>query len=251
MQKRWNSRLVVFEPTQLPWEFPIRVGPLTTRGEVSPIPPHSHDCFEIGYCYEGAGLFTIGRRIITFRAGDAVAIRPLVLHQMVSMPEVQTKWRFCNLNPPRLLTGILSADDATFLHEPTNEESFNNIFTPARYPEVCQNIMKIVEELADPAPDSPSLVRGLVWNLLIHLRRAQSAGVTRQETASAQRKLVQVRAAIELIATDYSRELPVAALAELCHLGEAQFRVVFHEATGLAPLDYLTSFRMKVAAALL
>ena len=60
-----------------------------------------------------------------------------------------------------------------------------------------------------------------------------------------------MRAAVERIASDYAADLPVASLAARCNLSEPQFRVVFHEATGLSPLDYIANFRMKMAAALL
>ena len=48
-------------------EFPVGVPDFNTRDEHPDIGPHIHDLLEIGYCFDGSGLFLIGDKIFTFK----------------------------------------------------------------------------------------------------------------------------------------------------------------------------------------
>ncbi len=46
-----------FAPIRLSPDFPVSEVDVNIRGEVSDVPPHIHDCLELGFCYSGEGLF--------------------------------------------------------------------------------------------------------------------------------------------------------------------------------------------------
>ena len=75
-----------YAPIRLPSDFPVSGVDVNIRGEIPPIPPHIHDCFELGYCYSGEGLFLVEDKILPFRAGDAAIINHREVHVMVSSP---------------------------------------------------------------------------------------------------------------------------------------------------------------------
>lgn len=57
-----------------------------------------------------------------------------------------------------------------------------------------------------------------------------------------------VRPAVDYIAENCTKELSVAELAGLCYLSEPRFFALFKAATGLAPIAYKNSVRLKRAA---
>ena len=84
---------------------------MNIRGEVSDVPPHIHDCLELGFCYSGEGLFLVEDKILPFRAGNAVLINNREVHVMMSSPGGKTRWMFLNLDPAALLAGYVNERD--------------------------------------------------------------------------------------------------------------------------------------------
>ncbi|MDD2709391.1 MAG: AraC family transcriptional regulator [Verrucomicrobiae bacterium] len=251
--KNDHSTKGIFDAVHLDERFPITVPGWNIRGDVAPIPPHTHDCFEIGYCYEGTGVFTVENKILPFKGGDMVVVNHRELHLMVSAFGKTSRWRFCNLDPVRLLAGHVPAGEPHLEADSFCGSGFTNVFDSDRHPELCAVVRDIVTEMAEQPRGYRSLVRSLVWNLMVRLHRAFPPG-SGGEGASRELSrlhLARVRPAIEHIASHYDRPVMDADLARLCRMSRPHFRRIFKEAAGLAPHEYLISFRMNVAAALL
>jgi AraC-like DNA-binding protein len=254
MRERSFTGGAVFEPVVLDDDFPARAYKgYNVRGDVSPIPPHAHDCFEIGYCYGGAGVFTVENKILRFKEGDVSVINSRELHHMTSVRGKTCRWRFCNLDPARLLAGILPAESARLGGDKLRGESFGNIFSPDKHGGICAAVRDIIEELAEARPGCQSVVRALVWSLMVRLNRlapqnsAEEPGAAPPDRA----KLSMVRPALELMARNYKDPVSMSALAKKCGMSGPHFRRVFKAALGVSPTEYLARFRMSAAAALL
>jgi transcriptional regulator GlxA family with amidase domain len=57
--------------------------------------------------------------------------------------------------------------------------------------------------------------------------------------------------ALQMMATDYGKDLDVPQLARSCNMSESHFRRVFIKTIGKSPLAYLNNLRMRMATVLL
>lgn len=161
-----------YAPIRLPSDFPVSGVDVNIRGEIPPIPPHIHDCFELGYCYSGEGLFLVEDKILPFRAGDAAIINHREVHVMVSSPGGKTNWSFLNLDPAALLAGYVTEREERLETASFCGNRFPNVISEAEYPELVQPVREIIEtRVREPAGFS-SEIRSLVWLLLVRLHRA-------------------------------------------------------------------------------
>ena len=87
-------------------EFPVSPVDYNVRSETPPIPPHIHDCLELGWCHRGSGVFLVDNKILKFKQGDAVFINSREVHIMYSTPGGETAWSFINLNQEELLSAF-------------------------------------------------------------------------------------------------------------------------------------------------
>ena len=168
---------------------------------------------------------------------------------MTGHRDAPATWDFINLRPAELLAGYTAAEE--YLLDTANlcGTEFNNIITPSAHPEICATIREIMTELHCEQPGFRSAVRSLVWSLLVKLHRIAPPEAT--NSIDAGEKLQRLKPALEYIAANFHRDLPVAVLAARCHSSVANFRKIFHAAMAMSPMAYIIGMRMKIAAVLL
>jgi AraC family transcriptional regulator, activator of mtrCDE len=251
MQKRLKKQEMEYQSAELDSKFPITAPSHIIRGEVSPDLPHVHDCFEIGYCFEGAGIFTVEDKILPYQAGDAVIINNREVHQAVSSLGKISVWSFTHLNPVLLLAGHIFSDEFALKTDMLCGSDFINIIKHETHPEICNVIQDIIQEMRQQQPGFKAVVRSLVFIMLTRLHR-----ITEQTPSAAvgtlkRENLARISPAIRHIINNFSTSLNIAELATNCYLSEPHFRKVFKEATGLPPSQYIIKFRMNAASIML
>ncbi len=244
-----------FTPVRLPVDFPISKPHHVTRSSANAIRAHIHECFEIGYCHDGSGVFLIGGKMLHCGPGDAVAIREGDMHVLVSPQDSFTRWSFVNLDPLGLLAGSLR-DLSEIDSSPISSYRFMNVIPAAVHPDICSLVRDIVDELdRDHAVDRQAL-RAMVWTLVVKLRRI-AAPMQAEEPESVRigsrsfEDLERLGPAVRQIADDFSESLSVNRLAKLCHMSEPNFRRLFHRRLGASPREYIHRLRIEVAKSLL
>ena len=152
-------------------EFPVGVPDFNTRDEHPDIGPHIHDLLEIGYCFDGSGLFLIGDKIFTFKGGDAVVINTHEVHIARGSPGDTTSWGFLHLDPVRLLAdNVGSYSDSLKLSQYCGA-AFKNIIDGDEHPEITNCIRQILVEVRDRPKNYRAMVRSLTWRLMLLLNR--------------------------------------------------------------------------------
>ena len=235
-----------YAPVRLPPDFPISKPHLVTRSAANAIKAHIHECLEIGYCHDGSGIFLIGDKMLHCGPGDAVAIRQGEMHLLVSPQDSSTRWSFVNLDPVALLAGALRE-----LGEADSAHLSSNVIARQAHPDVCTLVKDIVDELDGDLPDRRQAVQGMVWTLMVKLRRLAKNEGSRPPDAKSFDELDRLRPAVRQIADNFAKDISVAELAKLCHMSDANFRRLFHRRLGLAPRDYVLRLRIEVAKSLL
>ncbi len=194
---------------------------------------HTHECCEFGLCLEGNGIFIVGGQVFPFRGGDCTFIPARVPHLAQSSPGTESCWYWLYPDLSRLLlwapelAGIDRFGD--FPAEPN--QSIRALFETARSESDVFTGKQLAAQLALFA---------------IELHRNYEP-----ESTDSSPLLARIRPALDWMAHDCSREIPVGKLAAKCSLSENQFRRVFFQATGKRPLEYLHQLRIATAISLL
>lgn len=247
--KRVKSALdLKHAPVRLPAEAPI----LITRHSPADAPfawMHAHDCFEIGYCRSGAGIFLVEGKLLPFTAGDAIFIGCREMHVARSTGLAPSDWTFIYLDPPALVNAPPS-EASLFKACDYGGSGFKNTVSPAECPGLCALVRELVEELDGAARFRLDAARGLAWAILARLRalRGEAFAGSGSAPAGALRK---VAPALERIGGRLAEDVSVGELARLCHLSEPHFRRLFRQAVGCGPKQFQIRARVKLASALL
>ena len=252
---RFQSKLDVsagsYVPIGLDPGFPVSEPDFNERSSKPTIAPHVHDFLEIGYCYDGNGVFIIEDKILPFKKGDSVLINNRELHIMTANAGEMTRWGFLYLDPVALLSSYVTTEESFLEPDTLCGRGFNNITNCDIHPEICAMTRDIIEEVANRKPGYKSIVRSLTWNMMVRYHRMNAGRQTEPEVPGLKENLRRIMPAMEYIAGNFSRPIDMGKLIRLSCSSESNFRKLFHKAVGCAPHVYIKRLRMKTAAVLL
>lgn len=235
--------------------FPVSESRYNTRGENPDIEPHRHDLLELGYCYDGTGVFLIGSKVFPFRAGDAVVINTREVHLAKGSPGGNTRWGWINLDPLRLLADIPESCGGSVKLSRCCGAGFRNVIDGQAHPEIAGCIREILAERTGRKENFRPMVRSLTWRLLLLLDRyypeTENRDFAEGDTPGDYGRVERLVPALNHIAGNFQHPVCVAHLARLCFMSEPNFRKCFRRAMGCAPKPYLQKIRLHAAAALL
>lgn len=246
MQKESIKDLpVFFDPITLPGNFPI------TRPAFDTPPPiaHVHNCFEIGLCQSGAGIFLVSNKVFSCMEGDAIFINNHEFHVLEKASPLNSDWKFINLDPEALLAGWVPPEEKALDISRLSGRGFLNVVHEKDHPDIVFLVRTLVLELENEKEGYPSMVRSLVWGLLVLLQRLVPEKDTAEENNPVEIK--RIYPALKYISMHYMETVEIPVLAELCHCSLSTFRRTFKRSLGRMPLDYVNYFRLKVATSML
>lgn len=237
---------IFYDPIKLPADFPI-CGPDFSK------PPefaHLHDCFEIGFCWDGSGgVFQIGSKIYSVDPGCAVFINDREYHILTNATPENSQWDFINLDPVTMLMGWIPPEEQMFDLENLSGSEFRNIYSGNEAPELIELTKLLIREMKKDARKSPSCVRALVWAIFTKLN--EYAPVSGAELHRGSDEICLLYPALNHISKYYAKQLDIPTLAALCNMGITAFRKHFKNSIGMLPLEYINVYRLKAAATLL
>lgn len=244
------------EPIRVDPAYPVSEATYNTRGEEPEVAPHLHNMLELGYCYDGSGVFLIGGKVFPFQAGDAVVISSREVHLAKGSPGGTTRWGWINLDPLLLLADIPESCGGSMKLSRYNGPAFRNVIDGGGFPEIVDCIRRILAESSGKVPHYRSMVRSLVWQLALLLTRyceeAEKRATTETGTGTGDfREVERIAPALNHIAGNFQHPVSVANLARLCFMSEPNFRKCFRRAMGVAAKPYIQKIRLQAAAALL
>ena len=74
MQKQAQYSLTVAAIVNMSEDFPLYFQQNYIQKDEEITELHVHDKFEIGYCYEGSGIFVVENKVIPFSEGDVCVL---------------------------------------------------------------------------------------------------------------------------------------------------------------------------------
>ncbi len=234
----------------LDMEFPCGVSGLHHHKDDPITHLHAHNYLEVGYCYEGTGIFVVENKVMPFASGDICVIPGSLMHLARSTVGTISLWTWTYLDPVRLV--ILPPGDQSVL-DPISlgGPDFINIIKPATDAVVGGIVRQIIDEIHQASPQYKTVVRGLVCTLMARLHRLIPQ--TDAETPFADRRdsLHRISPVLEYLAGHYTKNVRIDDLAKRCRVSVPTLRRLFHNALGVAPLEYLLRLRIQMASSLL
>jgi AraC family transcriptional regulator, activator of mtrCDE len=236
---------------QIASDFPVSDPTMFEQSDRDITMLHYHDYFEIGYCYQGSGIFVIEDKIYPFQAGDASLIHRGRIHLAQSAKGTSSQWRFLSLDVDSL-TSYFNDDQRPLLSE-WQRTGNSSILKRSSHEKTLNLIRDIIEELVQKDAHYQELIRFKLGELMLQSLRddANQHAPEALEKKFNSKSFQRIRPALQHIISNYASAIAIDDLAELCHLSPAQFRRLFTAAMGTSPQSYLSSIRINHAEQLL
>lgn len=241
---------VFYRHFDLPASFPLIA--LLGPAWISPPEPirriHFHNCLEIGYLYEGSGLFYVDGKMVPVQAPCITLVPQNMPHFCRAAEHSLCRWNWLYTDPIQLLPHLSPHTADTIRHFLLGLSPSNFAFSEEAYPQVHALLRMVLEELEHSRPNGQEVVRGLMGALFLMLLRRQIDEAPRH---SVNRRMAGIEPAISYIAANYMNDVSVEDLAERCHVSVSHFRRLFKQVLGWAPQEYLQIIRVDRACAML
>ncbi len=215
---------------------------------------HFHNCHELGYCFEGAGIFMVEGKILPFKAGDALFIARDERHLAQSLRGTVSRWRWLYFDFERLLCPAFPDANLAEMSCFSGPE-FQNVLSKDAQPKLCSIVRSLIE-----AWDSGSKLRkeelsALLALFSIEMRKSfqSRCGLKRKDEEGKPEPdpdaLGRLEKALEHMAKSHGGKLELSSLAKLCGLSQTHFRRLFKQTLGKSPASYLAQLRIASAMA--
>jgi AraC-like DNA-binding protein len=244
----FEQKSSIESPILLPESFPAQGASLYEQTDKDITVLHFHKCLEIGYCYEGSGIFVIADRLYPFQKGDASLIHAGQIHLAQSTKGTISKWRFLSLDAIHL-TSYLGVDEKKIVEQwqISNRSKILNMSTQSK---AITLICEIIEEFVGKSETYQSMIRLKIGALVFQTIRDEKLNID-TKSGFDEKIFNRILPAIQMILRNYANPIQIDYLASLCHLSPAQFRRLFLSTMGVPPQSYLMSVRLNHADQLL
>ena len=207
-----------------------------------------HEAIEIKCFFEGEATLLIGDETVHAVAGDVVVINPYEFHTTLDCSATDGKYHL-------VMVGLdfFSGDRAAGLdlRALTLGRRAGFVRHHVGDAELCRRISELVAEHGHEDAAARLAIYGAAAQLFARLLRL---GVVRSPCASGEgiaRYYGVIEPAVRLIRDEYQRPFTVEELAAACGVSRYHFCRIFREVMGEAPIRYLNSYRLKIAATML
>jgi AraC-like DNA-binding protein/quercetin dioxygenase-like cupin family protein len=250
MQNQPNNEYILeYEPVVLPQDFPVsKIAFHRLAEEITGL--HIHNCFEIGYCCEGSGIFIVDKKVLPFSKGDISIIFSNQFHKALCEKGKSSVWHFIHLDPEKLLSEISVKELSQISNILKGSSDFINILSPDNYPDLVNLVRMIISELLNCHTSYESVVKGLLWAFIRSCGRlivCEGWPVGHAKHYN----ILKVVSAINYISKHYTDEIDIGYLASLCSMSLTSFRRYFNNALQVPPLEYIVNLRIQTACSLL
>lgn len=211
---------------------------------------HYHNYLEVGYCYEGCGVFFVNGKVLPFSAGDASIIFPNEMHTAQSDRINPSKWQFIIIDPLSLLSDLNIHEINLISNVIMGYHSFINIIEKKDQSEIVMLILEIFTELEKREYNHMSMIKSLVWSLMVRLSRVFD--LNKEKVVNKyNNKISRIAPALHYISQNYMEPLCLNKLAFIVKMSVTNFRRLFTVSMNIAPSEYIFMVRIKMASILL
>ena len=209
---------------------------------------HFHNYLEIGYCYDGRGVMTLGEQEYQYSGSEFTVIPKNYLHTTNSAPGTLSSWEYLFVDVDRLLDKNVSGTPG---HAENLIRRINSraIFAKSsEYPKVAELIRSVMDVMRRHELFCQEEAEGLMLALLSEVARKNES--SNGETGNARGGMKSdelIFRILDYISEHYSEDLKVNDIACWAHISETHFRRIFSSYMNMSPLEYINQVRIQAA----
>lgn len=222
--------------------FPIELYHLDLRHPRYAMNHHWHEEFELIRVLQGSFSYTIEGKAAVAEAGDIVFVNGGFLHGGVPRACIYE----CIVYDLGMLEQEGSACSA-LVQDFTQHRLIVQPTFPRGDKQIANIINAVFDVLTQKASGFQLHVQGLLFQMLGCILQEGYCAENTAENRSAQKKIRQMKKALELIETQFNQPLTLEQLAEAAGMTPKYFCGFFHDMTQRSPIDYLNYHRIEVA----
>ena len=219
-------------------EFPVYMGWHSPEEKEEYFPAHWHEQLELHYILTGESVIYINQSPVIAKEGDLVICNSNELHQ-----------GFCSAAPMESCRLLFSLEDLSPELDNRGYVFQNHI---QKDEVIKQLFLELCREEANQAPGYKQACKAIVTQLMVHLcRNYVVQTLSREDTRRQKKNRERCNRLITFIEANYANPIAHQDMADLVHLSKDRFEHFFRENFGLAALQYIQNYRMKMAKKLI
>ena len=206
-----------------------------------------HQEIEIKYFYDGNTAVMIDSDVIIASPGDITIVNPYEIHANVEIDQHQGKYYLLMMDIDFPRETNQSGLDLRHLLISKGQKFYNHIQNDKR---LCTIIFRVFEELESKKAHYKLIVSSLMNEFFaLMLREYVNHDKSRSEGEGSGADII--APALAKIFKDYQQKLPLVELSSLCNISKYHFCRVFKKEMGVTVVQYITSYRISLAEAML
>ena len=208
---------------------------------------HFHNYMEIGYCYRGEGKMILedAEHSEPFQGEMFTIIPKNYPHATINVPGTESSWEYLFIDADSFLKKYYEANPRRAENLLRLISQNGQIFSVVQEPIIAGIIRQIIEVMREMDEYYLDEIRGLLLVLLLEI-----AKISKKESESkngSEKNQPVISRVLDYISDNYSQEIRVQELAQLCHISETHFRRVFSACMQMTPAEYINLVRIRMA----
>lgn len=211
---------------------------------------HFHNCMEIGYCYEGQGILTIGEKDYRFSGNQFSVIPHNCPHTTTSDTGTMSRWEYLFLDVDEVLQVFSPESNGKKKEQIIRRINSRGFFCKAEdSPELAGKILQVLDIMRETKEFYAEEAKGVLAAFLIAVARENQDEAPQEEREEKVNDLISD--ALNYVSRHYMEPIRIETLAERCHISETHFRRLFSSCMNMGPLEYINLVRIQNACELL
>ena len=202
---------------------------------------HRHADFELHYCFADCFAFCIDENIYRVNQGDLIVIPPMCAHALESRTERSRA--FCAIFGLSFLGADMATVGALF-------SEVKIIKREAMSSEIIETLSQLIASIRKPSVAGHLMNTGNLYRL-VGLLVESHADSPSEPYGKVSAKVESIERVLELIYSDYAREISVEEAAHVSGYSKSNFCKVFKTAVGFGFHSFLNRYRVKISMGLL
>ena len=213
---------------------------------------HYHNCFEIGICFEGTGLFYNSHKTDVINKGDIVLFYPATAHYSKSLHSGNPcMCRFAFIDSANLLFTLFKEKTSGInLISKSQSHIIPTVIRKEEYPEIYRILHVLLKDIFENHINISILTAMHFAEFLIKVPLYFPKNQIPQ-AAKKEYKDDMIFLAEAFLSSHYNENISISQLCEICNLSESQLRRRFKQKFGIPPFAYLHNLRCSTASELL
>lgn len=207
---------------------------------------HFHNYLEIGFCYEGQGMMTLGDKEVRFGGREFTIIPKNYPHTTLSDVGDISKWEYLYVDVEEILR-YMRGNPVRMERILQRINSKALFFKETEQPEMAAKILSVINIVRKSEEFYIEEARGILTALLAEIARVNCIEGEEKLDENSQRMTNVITEALNYISIHYMEPIKVEDLAKTCHISETHFRRMFSASMNISPLDYINMVRIQAA----